>query len=204
MFCIKIFLHETHGSCWITRSHKSQLLTYCLLPSKLPTAASFPLSRNSGESVHCWDKFSKITGRILAEYHWRIHPFGFRNHLRPSFTFPLLWTCTVPCSNIPCVIASSCSIWPHDIMQLPQAHCRLSIPQMPIFKFSPYNHTTLPCEGGSDVFVWVFGVCEGSCIYLIQEYGWPQRFSPDISNTLPNKKRNFPTQNFMCVMVSTA
>ena len=52
-FCAKIFLHESPGSRWITRIHKSQLVT--------PTGAFFD-SRNSGESVPCREKWSKKTG----------------------------------------------------------------------------------------------------------------------------------------------
>ena len=48
-------------------------------PRELPTGAFFQ-SRNSGESVPCRDKWSKRTGRILAEYYLRIQyirPLGW-------------------------------------------------------------------------------------------------------------------------------
>ena len=38
-FCTKIFLWESHGSRWIIRSHKSQLVIYCF-----QSLASFPLA----------------------------------------------------------------------------------------------------------------------------------------------------------------
>ena len=52
-------------------------------PRELPTGAFFQ-SRNSGESVPCRDKWSKRTGRILAEYYLRIQyirPLGWRTTL---------------------------------------------------------------------------------------------------------------------------
>ena len=102
-------------------------------PRELPTGAFFQ-SRNSGESVPCRDKWSKRTGRILAEYYLRIQyirPLGsgttlglhlstsldLRFHLFPqpmchqqsqkSSGHPFLWQIAI--------IATSCSIWPHEI-----------------------------------------------------------------------------------------
>ena len=68
---------------------KSQKPTCDLLlskPRKRPSGVFFQ-SQNSGESVPCRDKSSKMASRILTEYYWRIQyirPFGFGNHPRSS------------------------------------------------------------------------------------------------------------------------
>ena len=104
-------------------------------PRELPTGAFF-LSRNSGESVPCGDKWSKRTSRILTEYYLRIQYIRLWVREPPQvFIFPLLWICTFTCSRTRCArvrgvagilfkkasrqtatIATSCSIWPHEIL----------------------------------------------------------------------------------------
>ena len=45
-FCAKIFLRESHGSRWIIRSHKSQLVIYCF-----QSLANFPLALSFGHET---------------------------------------------------------------------------------------------------------------------------------------------------------
>ena len=105
-------------------------------PRELPTGTFFQ-SRNSGESVPCRDKWSKRTWRILAEYYLRIEyigPLGSGTTLGlPSFHFSGLALSLVPAaatnrvravagilfrmaSQQTATIATSCSIWPHEIL----------------------------------------------------------------------------------------
>ena len=64
-----------------------------LKPREFPNGA-FCQSRNNGESVPCTDKWSKRTGRILAEYYLRIQyirPLGSGTTLGLHFSTSLNW-----------------------------------------------------------------------------------------------------------------
>ena len=79
-------------------------------PRELPPGA-FLQSRNSGESIPCRDKWSKRTGRILAEYYLRIQ------YIRPLGSVTTLAGILFKmASQQMATIATSCSICPHEIL----------------------------------------------------------------------------------------
>jgi len=71
-------------------------------PSELPSAAFF-LSQKSSESIPSRDKLSKMTDRILAEYHQRIQSLWVKEapYRSSSFHFYGLALPLVPTSDVP-------------------------------------------------------------------------------------------------------
>ena len=77
-FCAKIFLRESHGSRWIIRSHKSQLVIYCF-----QSLANFPLALSLGHET--------------AAKVFLVGTSGPKGQVGP-----LLCTCTFTCSLTRC------------------------------------------------------------------------------------------------------
>ena len=83
-------------SCWIIGRHtKANWWFIAFRASQTSGTGAFFQSQNSGESVPCRDKWSKMTSRILVEYSWRIQnirPLGSGTtlglHLSTSLDLP--------------------------------------------------------------------------------------------------------------------
>lgn len=135
-FCAKIFLHESPGSRWIIRSHKSQLVIYCFQSlANFPLALSFS-HKTATKAFLVGARGPKGQVEFRQNTIWELSIFALWVREPPQiFIFPLLWTFT--CSRTRCAInrvrgvagilfrmasrqtaaiATSCSIWPHEIL----------------------------------------------------------------------------------------
>ena len=137
-FCAKIFLHESPGSRWIIRSHKSQIVIYCF-----QSLENFPLALSFGHETAAKVFLVGTSGpkgqvEFWQSTIWELSVFALWVREPPQvFIFPLLCTCTFTCSLTRCAtnrvrgvagilfrmasrqtatIATSCSIWPHEIL----------------------------------------------------------------------------------------
>ena len=139
-FCAKMFLHESPGSCWIIRSHKSQLVIYCFQSlANFPMALSFS-HETAAKAFLVGTSGPKGQVEFWHNTIWEFSIFALWVREPPQvFIFPPLWTFTFTCSRTRCAtnrvrgvagilfrmpsrqtatIATSCSIWPHEILTL--------------------------------------------------------------------------------------
>ena len=170
---------------------------------ELPTGA-FLQSRNSGESIPC--KWSKRTGRILAEYYLRIQ------YIRPLGSVTTLAGILFKmASQQMATIATSCSICPHEILAFttstfPSFYSSYILAHFQVLTIKSHarQSTTLcadECSYMSNtssllsslpvIFVldrwggrcFCLGISEGWCINPFQEVEGPQLFSQKNSKT---------------------
>ena len=101
-------------------------------------------------------------------------------------------------------IATSCSIWPREILAVttsafPSFYSSYIIAHFQVFTVQSHATQLTALRSGGRVRCFCVSICEGSCINPFWEVGRPRIFSQKISKiplpTLPSKKRTFPYLN---------